>query len=251
MINKSPIRIPFLGLISSILRNFLRLQKLKSDFIKYNIPLTDGGRFVCNKSEIYPCFNEDTEYTGFDPHYLFHTAWAARLLAKNKPELHIDVSSDLRFVTLVSAFIKVNFYDYRPANFHLSGLDCRFADLTSLPFEESSITSLSCMHVVEHIGLGRYGDQVDPKGDIKASTELKRVLSQDGQLYFVVPVGGEPKIQYNAHRIYSYEMVVSMFSDLKIVNFSLVTDEGDFIENATELDANKQRYGCGCWLFKK
>ena len=52
------------------------------------------------------------------------------------------------------------------------------------------------MHVIEHIGLGRYGDEMDPDGDLKAIDELKRVLSRKGDLLFVVPVG-KPKIMYN------------------------------------------------------
>ena len=38
------------------------------------------------------------------------------------------------------------------------------------------------MHVVEHIGLGRYGDQVDPDGDLMAMKELERVTAKLGKL---------------------------------------------------------------------
>ena len=62
-------------------------------------------------------------------------------------------------------------------------------DLISLPFEDGSFHSLTCMHVVEHIGLGRYGDQVDPDGDLMAMKELERVTAKLGNLLFVVPVG--------------------------------------------------------------
>ena len=56
---------------------------------------------------------------------------------------------------MVSAFIPVEFYDYRPAELSLSGLEFKHADLTHLPFADNSVESLSCMHVIEHIGLGR------------------------------------------------------------------------------------------------
>jgi len=45
------------------------------------------------------------------------------------------------------------------------------------------------MNVVEHVGLGRYGEPLDPEGDIKAMRELRRVLAPGGSLLFVVPVG--------------------------------------------------------------
>ncbi len=50
------------------------------------------------------------------------------------------------------------------------------ANILDLPFKGNSVESLSCMHVVEHIGLGRYGDPMDPEGDIEAIKELKRVV---------------------------------------------------------------------------
>ena len=145
----------------------------------------------------------------------------------------------------------MEFYDYRPANIKINNLECKSADVTSLPFEENSIDSLSCMHVVEHIGLERYGDAFDPEGDLKAINELKRVLKPSGNLLFVVPIGEKMRIQYNAHRIYTYEVILNYFSDLNLEEFSLITDDSSYIENATKEMANNQRYGCGCFFFKK
>src|SRR5579863_9192721 len=119
-----------------------------------------------------PYLYDNTVNTGIEPHYTYHPAWAARVLAIIKPEKHIDISSITSFGTLVSAFIPVEFYDYRPANIHLSNYTSGHADLTSLNFKSNSIYSLSCMHTVEHIGLGRYGDPIDIDGDKKAMKEL-------------------------------------------------------------------------------
>ena len=106
------------------------------------------------------------------------------------------------------------------------------------------------MHTVEHIGLGRYGDKLDPNGDLKAIKELKRVLSVNGNLLFVVPIG-KPKIMFNAHRIYSYNQIINYFNELKLKEFSLVTDSGKFIQNSNKQVADNQKYGCGCFWFKK
>jgi hypothetical protein len=107
------------------------------------------------------------------------------------------------------------------------------------------------MHVIEHIGLERYGDPLDAKGDLKAITELKRVLSQDGNLLFVVPLGERAVIQYNAHRIYTYKQILSYFSELKLISFSYINDDGIFIPQAGEKDTADQVYGCGCFQFQK
>lgn len=125
-------------------------------------------RFSLNLGNIQLCLFDATANTGFDRHYVFHTAWASRILAENKPDLHVDISSSLYFVANVSAFIPIEFYDYRPAKLGLIGLNSHKGDLYALPFANDSVRSLSCMHVVEHIGLGRYGDQLDYDGDIKS-----------------------------------------------------------------------------------
>lgn len=184
----------------------------------------------------------------FDAHYVFHTAWAARVLADIRPEKHVDIASSLYFNTLASAFVPIDFYDYRVAHLDLPGLQTNFADLPALPFADNSVPSLSCMHVVEHIGLGRYGDPIDPQGDLKAMAELKRVLV--GDLLFAVPIG-RPKVIFNLHRIYSYEQVIEYFKELKLVEFVLISDSGNLIRNASPELVAEQGYGCGCFWFRK
>jgi SAM-dependent methyltransferase len=244
-------RLPIIGNILKKISSNQEFIRFKNKFKNVGTQLSDGGRFTCRWDEHYFIKGESLETTDFDAHYVYHTAWAARILAKTNPNYHVDISSDLRFVTLVSAFIPIDFYDYRPVDFSLSGLKSKHADLMALPFDDNSVASISCMHVVEHIGLERYGDPFDPQGDIKAINELLRVVKTGGYLFFVVPVGGRARIQYNAHRIYTFEMVCSLFKNLHLDNFALITDNGTFIENATPDEAEKQEYGCGCFLFKK
>jgi SAM-dependent methyltransferase len=141
-----------------------------------------------------------TEITPFDAHYIYHPAWAARILKDMAPAKHIDISGTLHFCSILSAFNPVEFYDFRTAPLHLSQLKCGSTDLIALHFSTGSVQSLSCMHTVEHVGLGRYGDPIDPDGDLKAIRELKRVLAPGGNLLFVVPVG-KPSVVFNAHRI--------------------------------------------------
>lgn len=210
-------------------------------------------RFVMYWKDRYLCLDDRTSTTSFDRHYIFHPAWAARVLAQTRPEFHVDISSSLHFCTLVSAFIPVRFYDYRPVNLKLETLSSERADLLSLPFEDNSIPSISCMHVVEHVGLGRYGDSLDYNGDLKAIRELKRVLAPGGTLLFVVPIG-QPKIMFNAHRIYSYEQIIGYFPDLGLREFALIPDDPageDLIRHATKEMADAQAYGCGCFWFQR
>jgi len=211
------------------------------------------ARFTVRWRDRYPCLLDKTASTPFDRHYIYHVAWAARVLARTNPTLHIDISSSLNFCSVVSAFIPVKFYDYRPVDLRLSNLSSDSANLAALPFDDRSVSSLSCMHVIEHIGLGRYGDRVDPDGDLKAIKELQRVLGADGSLLFVAPIG-KPKIQFNAHRIYSYEQIYAYFRDLKLEEFALIPDrpqDGGLIAGASPEMADAQHYGCGCFWFKR
>lgn len=211
-------------------------------------------RFALRWRDRWLCLGDATAQTGFDRHYVYHTAWACRVLAASRPQLHVDISSSLYFVAQVSAFVPVRFYDYRPAALDLSGLVCDRADLNRLPFADASVASLSCMHVVEHVGLARYGDPLDYDGDLKAMAELRRVVSPGGQLLLVVPVGGESRIQFNAHRIYTFEQVLSAFPDFELVEFALVPDDGSslgLVRNASPTLADAQRYGCGCFWLRK
>ncbi len=252
---------PFASKINKLARQVLKhlgvdktlaMKAFRKDFEAFR-QLADKTeqRFAVKWQDRYPCLNDETASTEFDRHYIYHPAWAARVLAQTKPTGHVDISSSLHFCSLVSAFVPVKFYDYRPADLQLSNLSSEAADLLALPFPDGSVQSLSCMHAVEHVGLGRYGDPLDPDGDLKAIAELKRVLAIGGTLLFVVPIG-QPKIMFNAHRIYSYEQVTNYFAEFRLKEFALVPDrpeDGGLICNATPEMADAQAYGCGCFLF--
>ena len=79
------------------------------------------------------------------------------------------------------------------------------------------------MHVVEHIGLGRYGDPLDATGDLKAMKELARVVAPGGTLLLVCPVG-RPRVVFNAHRIYSVEQISASFPEFALAEFALISD---------------------------
>ena len=225
-----------------------------NDFIVFKKMSKLTNRFELHFKDRCPQLYDRTNNTSFDAHHIYYPAWAARTLSQIKPKLHVDIASSLHFSTIISACVPVRFYDYRPAKIlNLFNFTSDYADLTNLFFKDNSIESLSCMHTIEHVGLGRYGDPLDPDGDIKAIKELKRVLAPGGSLLFVVPVG-RPRIEYNAHRVYSYEQIIEIFSDLELTEFSLIPDnfeEIGFVNNADPKIVSSQEMGCGCFWFKK
>ncbi len=236
------------------LYEFKKEWNQKLIFKKFKKLSKHDKRFKLNWNDRYLFCNDATNVTEFEPHYIYHPAWATRVIKEIHPPLHIDFSSTLAFVSTLSAFIQVDFYDYRPANLFLSDLNCKQADLTQLPFEDASISCMSCMHVIEHIGLGRYGDPLDPEGDVKAINELKRVLKPGGNLILVTPVGKQ-RVQWNAHRIYNFDYISSFFKEGYVIKeFALIPDDAlkTGIKYNTALEEiNAQEYGCGCWWIQK
>ncbi|HUO10669.1 MAG TPA: DUF268 domain-containing protein [Phycisphaerae bacterium] len=228
-------------------------EQFEAEFREFARLSAGDSRFDVQWEDRKPFLNDRTSSTGFDRHYIYHTSWAARVLAEIRPARHVDISSSLYFAGIVSAFVPVDFYDYRPADLRLSSLSMASADLQRLPFETQSQASLSCMHVVEHVGLGRYGDPIDPEGDLKAMAELQRVIAPEGSLLFVVPMG-RPRVVFNGHRIYAYRQIMAAFSELKLRQFALIPEhgrDGGLLIDATEAMADREEYGCGCFWFER
>lgn len=239
--------------IETKLRGYMRLRKEFRKFKKMSEKV--GNRFPVVWDDVFFLPNDATATTGFNVQYVYHPAWAARVLSRTRPAKHVDIASHVSFISLVSAFVPIEFYDYRPANIMLTGLTTKRGDLMALPFPDNSVQSLSCMHTVEHIGLGRYGDPLDPDGDLKAIRELQRVTAHGGDFLFAVPMG-KAKLHFNSDRTYSYDQITEYFKDFEVKEFFLIPDDPQALStgcimNATKADADAQVQGCGCFWFRK
>ncbi len=233
--------------LSKIL-GFLSIPKYVRDYLKFNYLVNE--KEVIHFWDSYPCFRDDTSHTSFDPHYFYQSCWLARQLSSRKALQHVDVASDIRLIGTISGFINTTFIDYRPLQTSLQGLSCTQGDILNLPFPDESVESLSCLHVIEHIGLGRYGDPLDPDGSIKAAKELSRILKPNGYLYISVPIGRE-RICFNAHRVFSPNTVIEMFSALSLVDFSFADDNKNYLDEVNLDSAINSEYACGMFVFTK
>jgi SAM-dependent methyltransferase len=217
------------------------------DWRRYKaLPGAERLRFI----DSMPQLHDRTATTPFDAHYFFLNGWAMRRIVTLAPKSHVDVGSAVQFPNLLGAVIPTCFVDYRPLPARCEGLDSVAADIGALPFADNSLDSLSCLHVAEHIGLGRYGDPLDPAGTRKAARELVRVLAPGGSLFLGLPVGVE-RTCFNAHRIHAPETIRSYFEDLELMEFSGVHDTGRFIERARFEDFGGDVYACGMYWFRK
>jgi SAM-dependent methyltransferase len=233
------------------------LRQVRKSLGEYRAYLRDldayyrsGGAEPAGTLELRPRTEDRTELTPFDDHYLYQDLWAFKRILRSGMPAHLDVGSRLEFVAFLSAATRVTFLDIRPPRLEIENLECRKGDILHLPYADGSIPSLSCLHVAEHIGLGRYGDALDPHGTKKAMRELARVLAPGGSLYFSLPVG-RPRLCFNAHRIHSPAQIVEGFAGLRLVEFSGVDDEKIFRERRPLEELEGCRYACGMFMFTK
>jgi SAM-dependent methyltransferase len=201
-------------------------------------------------SDSFLCLGDATATTPIDPHYFHQSAWLARRLAERRPVRHTDVGSSVQMLGVISGFVPITFVDIRPIEIALSNFECISATVTALPFGDSSIASLSCLHVIEHIGLGRYGDPLDPAGSRIAAKELVRVLAPGGRLFLSTPVGRE-RVCFNAHRVFSPDTIIEMCAPLSLESFSWIDDRGMLRQEASPTDAAQADYGCGLFEFSR
>jgi len=200
--------------------------------------------------EIYPCLTDNLESTPFDAHYFYQAAWLSRLLVLHQPTSHVDVGSDVKVIGVISAFFPTEFLDLRPLKCSLTGLSSTKGNLTHLPYDDLSVRSISCLHVLEHVGLGRYGDKLDPYGTINALHEITRVIARGGFLYLSVPIGRE-RICFNAHRVFEPHSFLANLVDFDLVNFSFVDDQGVYFDNASVASVPRLDYGCGLYALRR
>jgi SAM-dependent methyltransferase len=193
-----------------------------------------------------------TATTAFDSHYVYVGAWAFRQITTRHPEQHVDVGSQINWVTCLSAVVPTTFIDIRPFSGAVPNLTSLAGSMLAMPYPDGTLRSLSCLHVAEHIGLGRYGDPLNPLGTRQAIKELSRVLAPGGHLYFALPVG-KPRVFFNAHRVHSHPDVVQWFAEegLSLLEFAAVDDSGSFHAEATPQDLCSADYGCGMFLLTR
>jgi len=198
------------------------------------------------KIEWYPCLFDNLSHTPLDATYFFQDSWAAKHIFNLNPKHHYDIGSSAKTIGILSQFTPITMIDIRPIELKLDNLFFQKGSILDLPFEDNSLETLSSLCVVEHIGLGRYGDPLDQFGSEKAIVELKRVLKIGGIILFSVPVDEENKIYFNAHRAFTREYILELFDGFEIIE--------EKYHYGTEMfdDYDKSKgFGTGLYMLRK
>ena len=196
--------------------------------------------------EWFPCLHDKLSHTPLEPTYFFQDSWAAKQIFNLKPKHHYDVGSSAKTIGILSQFVPITMIDIRPIELELDNLFFKKGSILELPFKDNSIETLSSLCVVEHIGLGRYGDPIDPFGSEKAIVELKRILKVGGIILFSVPVDIENKIYFNAHRAFTREYILELFD-----GFSLIEEKYQYGTKLFDSYDPYKGFGTGLYMLRK
>ncbi len=211
------------------------------------------------EGKLYPCLTDDLDESGTASGPYFHQdLYVAQKIFAANPRRHVDLASRVDgFVAHVASYREIEVIDIRPLNIRLPGVRFRQADLMALPEDlKECADSVSCLHALEHFGLGRYGDPLDADGYRKGFDSLAHMVEAGGRLYLSLPIGPQ-RYEFNAHRVFSIRTVIDMSRELfDLELFSFVDDAGDIhrdVPVTEELLRNEAgcHWGCGIFVLRK
>jgi len=237
----------YLCLFGINIRTFARSIKNLPWFFSCLKKLNKQATFPIGR--FYPCLTDRFDSSGSTRgHYFHQDLLVAERIFMNNPQIHYDVGSRVDgFVAHIASFRKIYVLDIRPLQSKLRNIIFEQQDfMASLKNNLKECTdSLSCLHAMEHFGLGRYGDTVDSDGHLKGLDNLYEMLKPNGKLYFSVPIGKQ-RIEFNAHRIFSVKYLLELFNGkYQIEHFSYVDDLGDLHENVELTQTNiENNFNC-------
>jgi SAM-dependent methyltransferase len=193
---------------------------------------------------LQPCLGDATRETNVDATYFYQDAWAFERIYQRKPPFHVDVGSHHKYVSMLSKVVPVTMVDIRPLPVSLESLNFKEGNILNLPYEDNSVPSVSSICVIEHIGLGRYGDPLDPHGSEKAIKELKRIVQPGGDLLISLPLDDASRIYFNAHRTFTESQVIEFFAPYTVV-------DKKYIYGTSFTSVLHSGFGVGCYHFRK
>jgi len=229
-----------------------RLPRFFRDLARYR-RLNERPSLRVRWRDAFPILSDMSDNAGTTGgHYFHQDLWAARKIYQAQPAQHLDIGSRIDgFIAHLLSFRDVTVVDIRPLSSHIAGLTFLQDDASELRnLLDDSVASISTLHAAEHFGLGRYTDPVDPTACFRFMAALQRVLAPGGRLYFSVPVGRE-RVEFNAHRVFAPETILTNFSGLQLISFSYVGDDGNLYEDRDPLAMPPSELACGLFEFTK
>jgi SAM-dependent methyltransferase len=222
----------------------------------------DYSRFrsaYTGRLEMVPCLHDWYEEGGSArTEYFWQDLLVARKVFEGKPEKHVDIGSRVDgFVAHVASFREIEMLDVRPITPKIPGVTFKRDDLMKpLDGMDDYCDSLSCLHALEHFGLGRYGDPIDPKGFERGFANMARLLKKNGVFYLSVPIGMD-RVEFNANRVFDPRLIVNLAvkNSLQLSALTVIGQGAKVLELAPDTawltDLAAQHYALGIFTFVK
>jgi hypothetical protein len=227
--------------------------------------LLDCTRFARRskwKMELRPCFHDRSSEAGdVGSEYFLQDLHVASAIFRADPARHLDIGSRVDgFVAHVASFREISVVDVRPITSAIPNIVFRQADLSDDSCLEAlgkgDWDSVSCLHALEHFGLGRYGDPIDPDAYVQGLENMASLLKPGGVLYLSTPVGRQ-RVQFNANRIFDPRTILVQANKMGLTVQSLVTIRGGRMSDlggvslAELAEIALWDYGLGIFVFCK
>lgn len=104
----------------------------------------------------------------------------------------------------------------KPTSFHPN---IKTIEYTEYMNQENFYDYVITYSSIEHSGLGRYGDPLNPNGDIESMGVINKSLKNNGIIFWGAPVGGRDVLTWNAHRVYGKIRLPLLFKNFKIIKW--------------------------------
>ena len=212
--------------------------------------------FQIQKQYLWPVIRDKYAPAGSVGNYFWQDLWAARLIYKSNVKKHFDIGSriDGFIAHLLAMEIEVSIIDIREFPEEVENLHTIVDDATSLKqIPDNSIDSMSALCSLEHFGLGRYGDPIDPEACFKCFAEIQKKIKTGGHLYISLPIGKE-RVEFNAHRVFYATTIKRCFGELALKEFSCTANgkiEYDVELHKYDEDRHNGNYRYGLFHFAK
>lgn len=187
------------------LKHYFRFKKNRKEWID------KGGKIARN----YMILSDYESSAGIvKGHYFHQDLLVAKLIYEDQPKRHIDVGSRIDgFCAHVASYREIEIVDIRPLEKSVHK-NIKFIQADLMQAHDLGETdSISCLHAIEHFGLGRYSDPIDIEGHNKGISNLVDLVSKGGRLYLSFPIGQNDEVHFNAHRVFG---VTTIFKHLSI-----------------------------------
>ena len=214
------------------------------------------GGIVTN---IYPIFSDYKKNAGsVGGHYFHQDLLVASYIHKKNPERHVDIGSRIDgFITHLACFRSVDVIDVRklPPTGHPNITFIQLDLSNPIEIQEATTDSISSLHAIEHFGLGRYGDKLDPNGYKVGFNNILKMLKPGGNLYISFPISNENRVFFNAHRTFQPLDIFSWatnINQIELERFDYIDDQGSLHRNVDLMTTTINiSFGCGIYTFKK